>query len=1377
MKSHFLLLTLFFFTCLPLSAQERQRQFQYFGLDEGLSSRIIFTLIQDPKGFIWIGTDYGLNRFDGQEFRVYTKEKHGLNDNRVRKITADTTGNIWLSATLISATIQGASGIDIFNPITEKATPLLEWIENPEILAQKQALEVFSGKEGQLFIATTLGEIYKVVGRKLSFYCKTPTEKAIGFLEQDDTGIWVSTRQAIYYIDAKEQIKVEKRIEGLEKYLQPYLLAQVNSDYIDYTIGPRHRQVSRLPHEVRRLYKNGIDSLLFRVDASYIFLSANSERKIAGVIDEKSLEYGILSYQKDSKGDFNGWGIKLQAAYQEFATLHDRQGGFWFDDFPNGLARVELAEKYFKNYLGKDLLSKPAPMEARGVVQNSLGMVFVAISPTKSIMAFDPTEAVDAIPTEIALPKKRFLGMFIRGDELFAGTSEGEILVYNMKTHKQVREFSYNVSLQYPDIDFRHWSLYQDKQQIIWAGHQQGLSFFETKSGKLHVYENLNGFNSLKNATVYHFHENDIGLWLATSEGLYLLDKDKGITAWFHKEDTENHLPHNEILHLHQDADGYFWLATKGGGLIKWHPETHDYEQFTIEEGLSHNIVYAVYGDNYNNLWLSSNRGIMRFNKETKLVSTYLLYDGIAQEEFNRISHYQAPDGRIYFGHLDGVTTFYPKNFWQLTDSSLSQMPKIIKFSKQNSFTGKWDNLTLDLLTNQQITLEPNDLGFSLQFTSLDFENLKKQQYAYMIEGFDKGWIYLPTGNFRINKLPYGDFRLLLKYQNSHGRWSKINAIPVEVTAPFYFQTWFLLLAIIILISLVLLFVKWRTYRLKEAQKKLVLEVEKRTRQIEKDKQIILSQKEELTQLDKLKSKFFSNISHELRTPLSLILGPAKYAQAMYDKLKPQAIIDYFRMIEQHGNDLLHLVEELLDLTRLEEDKISINVSANNLQEFIYRIWSSFQTDAQYLGIRYELQNWEGNEMLLLDVQKTKKIINNLISNALKFTPKGGAIHVAVFQNQSGNIQIDIADTGRGIHQADLPHLFERFYQSRQVDASELGGMGIGLALAKELAEVMEGALQVSSKLGEGSTFSLTFPLEYAESIPDLTQSDENIEINPVSIANEMPQLTDLEISVHILVVEDNLSMQQFIVGLLESEYKITKVNNGKEAQKLLLSGTYQDISLIISDVMMPEMDGFAFLKWLKKADDWRAIPFIMLTAKTAEEDKIQALTIGVDDYLTKPFSHLELKARIHNLLANMKARHKWFLQEQQVITHIPYLENEEENIEESSTITEGDLHWIAAVANTLRQQLADSSFSLQHVAKAYQLSERQFQRKVKKITGLTPVKYKQEVQLHISLQLLEKRAYKSLAEVSSAVGFHTPRYFVKLFFERFGKNPNDYFA
>ena len=585
-------------------------------------------------------------------------------------------------------------------------------------------------------------------------------------------------------------------------------------------------------------------------------------------------------------------------------------------------------------------------------------------------------------------------------------------------------------------------------------------------------------------------------------------------------------------------------------------------------------------------------------------------------------------------------------------------------------------------------------------------------------------------------------------------------------------------IAAILVLMIGLALASYRAFRQKQKANQLLADQNEEIRQqhaaTAKAKKYIEEHAERLRALDKLKTRFFANVSHELRTPLTLILGPLQ--RLLIHQQFDNPIKKDLAVMQRNGKKLLELVEEILDISKLEANKLELNLEPSHLSSFVRRVFTNFESQASYLGIKYHLieQIPEGYHALI-DKNRVEKILNNLLANAMKFTAKNGAIMMTA-QLVGQQFTIEIKDTGEGISAEDLPHVFDRYFQTKKTNAKAVGGTGIGLALSKELAELMGGRLKATSTLGKGSAFILTIPVKSAEIAEAELERLPEPEVNTEEWLAENNSSSLLNQDHCLLIVEDNPDMQQYIASLLEEKYKYILAKDGREALELLAVHGNK-INLIISDVMMPRMDGLEFLKAVKQTDSYKGLPFIMLTALAAQEDKLKALTIGVDDYLIKPFFQTELLARVQNLLANYESRKSW--KEEVAIETDEFKDAEipvhEHELDQDEGLSDLDQTWIAEVEQEIRESIHKVDFSINMLAEHMNISTRQFQRKLKKVTGLTPVKYQQEVRLQIAREQLEGGDPSSVKEVAYRVGFQKVSYFSKLYLNRFGKRPSDY--
>ena len=529
----------------------------------------------------------------------------------------------------------------------------------------------------------------------------------------------------------------------------------------------------------------------------------------------------------------------------------------------------------------------------------------------------------------------------------------------------------------------------------------------------------------------------------------------------------------------------------------------------------------------------------------------------------------------------------------------------------------------------------------------------------------------------------------------------------------------------------------------------------KKKKELEQSNAVIKEQARRLENLDAAKSRLFANVSHELRTPLTLILGP------LDSVLKSGRLTDrnrsFVKSARHSARDLLKLTNSILDLSKAEHGALKIHEKPEMLYPLLQRFAAGFESGMQYAGIDFNFVYEAEKELCLqLDREKLEVIVNNLLSNALKFTPAGGKVTLYA-TNLGSEIQIKVTDTGRGIHAADLPHVFDRFYQSENKNAPVEGGTGIGLSLTKNLTELLRGNIRVESKAGEGSTFTVTLPKKETTALPDPL----SVEIPEIALGTSVvadTHLTDTSNLPVILIAEDNRGLQDYLRTLLQPNYRLLIADNGQAALDKL--SEIEPPALIISDVMMPIKDGFTFLREVKASDKFRHIPMMMLTARADMQDKLKALRIGIDDYLLKPFVEEELLVRIENLLQNRAGRRP------DTIT--------ESDVPAQDTMSEADRAWLEEFENYVSENLNDSLLTVPNLADRYALSESSLRRRLKGLTGLSPVKYMQEMRLATARSYLERGTYDSIALTAEKVGYRDARTFARLYKKRYGKLPSE---
>lgn len=1359
-----------------MQGQEYIAQVKYFGLEDGLSHRDVQCIHQDRQGFIWIGTNYGLNRFDGYDFQWFTKEKNGLQSNIISHILEDEDGWMWLIHTK-SRAFPSPLSIDLFNPLTEEVLSLEERFGKALPFELRDVSSFAASPDGRIAFVTT--------GKKLILYSH---EK--GF-ETADLDIYpfslalFSERNTIFGYASKNDPSLKDVLAEID--LNGKIRNRYEHDFpfqYNYIGGmDQNGDLWYLLKHWDRRWETDQKGKIFKIDAQ------GNEREFQLTqtllppgsvnldIPAYSNEYGFWISPNDGfywlfgRHSFqvfhpaSGWYSELISSYEGLAhpnvVFFDNMDKAWVGtEF--GLYVIELNKNPFLTIAHQSADEKQSAF--RGITEDPGHTLWACIDRGLGwIGRFRPKgrhferEITERENSEWGRGYKYGIFTDSKGFVWF-GSGEDEVITRYNPADDTYRVIPNALARKTDENKVNIWSFFEDRQGRIWFGTDAGVIGYVDEKLMVSTLDELEGVNP-KGGCIYQFLEDKNGrVWVATDNGLFTLHpKQNKVSAYrrggllFLREG---------VFHIHEDDDGSLWLGTSGLGLIHWYPDTGKYQQYTKADGLSNNTIYAVYEDEHDNLWMSSDYGIIRFGKNTHRVTAYLEKDGIAHREFNRISHFKGEDGMIYFGGLNGITAFYPKDLEG--EAKNVGIPLVLTgFQQFDDRQNELIDKTIALRVSNTITLAPNDHFFRVEFALLNFIETENIQYAYKIDGVDTDWTYQMENSIRFSRLPFGGHILRIKGQAPNGQWSENElAIKVLVLKPFYLQTWFLIFFFLAIPVFALSFYRWRVWTLQKNHQHLEAEVLRQTGTIRK-------QAEELRELDKIKSRFFANVSHELRTPLTLILGPVNTLMKSQE-WSPKSI-GLLRTVHSNAQDLLKLVSSILDLSKMEAGKLEMNEQPQALFHFLRRLVSNFESHAQQKGIDFLFEyRAEKNLQLLLDKEKLETILNNFLSNAFKFTPGKGAIHVQA-DDLGHSIRISVSDTGRGIHPGDLPFIFDRFFQSRATDMPTEGGTGIGLALSQELARLMGGSIQVESELGKGSSFRFEFPRKevMGSMIVPETEITQSL---PSEMLNGSYEQHSLENGC-ILIVEDNNTLGAYLQSILSADYNVTLTQNGAEALEVLPELSACGIwkkngGVVLSDIMMPVMDGFQLLERLKSDPCFAHIPVIMLTARADMQDKLHALRTGVDDYLLKPFAEDELKVRISNLLGHYRQR--WALSGE--------MEGAGPGEDEPGlpSIAPDDLLWLERLESEVRESVQDDRLTVQLIASKVFLSERQLHRRLKAITGLSPNEYLREIRLQEARRLLEGRLVRSVKEAAFRVCFRDEKYFAQIFKARFGKNPSE---
>jgi signal transduction histidine kinase/DNA-binding response OmpR family regulator/ligand-binding sensor domain-containing protein len=1324
----------------PSHAQEYLANVRQFTTAEGLSNDQVLSLLQDKEGFIWVGTKYGLNRFDGHEFRTFTKESHGLQSNVINQLIEGPGGYIWIIRSQESYGKYDYYSIDLLDPAGETVDPWEKRFPSlPFSLDQVKRIHdvpggiLFRVKEQGFYLLDNSDNSFKTVRLPADFQFISAPEKGHFFGQSE--GAYIT-----FDLDAKEvrsfRLKDSLVIEGMVPDHEGNYWCLAGRKFMEFNTV----RLSKL----LKVDRNGNYTEEDQLDHSSMdifFTAYRNGHSLLFIHPEEIREYDL---DKD-RVLTNRNVLESRSIAAPAALLVDQNDALWIGDY-FGLRVFSLELSRFSTYL-KD---QEEPLSARGMTLKGNELIYTyPASPhfldlnTGRIKSIEEDKGIMKLPAPFSVLRMENDHLVFGGKQLIEVDDQ-----YRIQKASDLSELGGN----------RIWSFTRDREGRYWIGF--GNEHIVVLEPDLESYRlaSHNGNEDVGKATKWHFYEDGNYIWIAAQNGLYLVHKEKGVIAQFGANAEEDHyLPAIIFHYIHKDRNGLYWLATGDGGLIRFSynpddPGSLSYKQYKKKDGLPSQELYAILEDEKGGFWISTANGLVHFHPETEEVFVFYDEQGITHNEFNRLSYYQHTDGRIFYGGLNGVTAFDPKDFY---GQGNYEVPLKVSAASLFSFgSDSLENIQPRLLEDGQLRLRPRDNFLTIKFSLQDYFYSNQVQYSYRISGVRDQWTPMADNTLQLSGLPYGSHRLEVR---ARGRMNKVSSSVLQmeliVLRPFYLRWWFIALTLLTVAISVWQYTSWRNQSLVRRKQALERIVAERTKKIQEDKQLIEEQAKQLRELDEMKSQFFENVSHELRTPLTLILGPLEKVLKR-NKLENRDFT-LLSLMKDNAKSLHKRINELLDLSRIDAVRMTLHPEPVALYSFVKNILAQFEGGAKLRSVQLLFEYKLDRDLwVVLDPDKVEKVLYNLLSNAIKFTPGEGEVKL-IGESEAGQLVFRVSDTGIGMAEADLPRIFERFHRAKTDEHYE--GTGIGLSLCKELTELMGGQIVVSSVQGAGSVFEVKLPLQETFEQPTALVTD--------GVATDISDLSEEVSDISgdpVLVVEDNPSLREYLRLTLE-DFHVKTAGHGQEALNILEEG-FQP-ALIITDIMMPVMDGMELLKTIREKDAYRTMPVIMLTAKTGSTDKVEALRVGVDDYLVKPFVEEELIARVKAVIRNSRQRMKTNSSASGGVS-----------LEESApVISKADLKWLEEVEKMIMAHVGDKMFGIDQLAEELQMSTRRVQQKVKAITGMTPKQYQREIQLASARRLLEAGDFQSVAEVSRQMGFSDAHYFSKLYEKRFGKRPSEY--
>lgn len=1055
------------FLSLVSWGQESQVEVQSLSVEDGLSNRWVNSITQTQDGYIWIGTNYGLNRYDGQEFKQYTSYSHQLQNDNVNRVHATSDDLLWLfygnkSMGLDVVPNWLVRGIDLLDQKTDKLTPFENLFPNAGF-SVKELAGTYLDEKAHLWLWTKKGKVYKYDGELKEIYRLEKEGRINALLKGRDGNLYVINDKNLLNVDPSGEILWKEKLSFLSEYLYEDKEGILWITEL-FELGESTSEEGAVKNTKRSPFlhykKRGlpIEQYTFDLDQGAILNNKKDNYYTRADFDKAdriwAFEFGNIElidpvnnwiYNFTEKQGLEPIGITTTCSFFD-------QNNVAFLGTDDGFYIINVEQNEITSIF-KDI---PENISARAILDYSADTLLICTY-GNTYWYHKKTGALSPLP-------------LLKGGSRFGGLidSRGRVLLGTHGPYIEELELSKNKISRY---DFKYpkeivpaaRKLFEDKQtKRIWVGLNKGLAYLEEEEKKLIDFEPGADFLDFNDHGVQCFYQKEKDLWLGTSNGLFLYQEGKGLVKKYMD------FPNTNINYIHEDKEGIFWLSTLGGGLLRWDRGKEEVIQFTTNDGLSNNVIYASIEDQKGRLWLPSNIGLMCFDKQQFTTITYYPSDGLPQEEFNNVSYCQTREGLFYFGGIKGVVGFDPENL--IFEKSKAVNLVITAFSKNDPETGRLVSALEDLRASETITINPNENAFVLNFAMLHFRGARQIKYRYKIEGIDSDWIFTDENAIRINRLPYGEYTLKLKGQGG-GQWSSQELIiPIKVIKPYYKKVWFYLLLLLGLGSLIFLFVQWRIRFLQKEKEQLELEVQKRTEQINE-------QNQKLEALNATKDQFFGILAHDLRGPMLSFRGLSGKIRYLVEHNKEDRIGELSASVEMAYSKLENLLDNLLNWALMQKGALPYSPQEINLREAVEEVIELFEETASINNITL-INEVSSKTLVFADANGLSSIIRNLVNNAIKFSGSGTSIIISSRKNKE-KVICSVEDQGIGMSPEELKTLFDFNMQKRKIRKSgSKKGTGLGLVLCKELIDLHNGELEVESKEGKGTSILFSLPHE-----------------------------------------------------------------------------------------------------------------------------------------------------------------------------------------------------------------------------------------------------------------------------------------------------------
>jgi len=1280
----------------------------------GLSENNVKSIVQDRWGLIWLGTKNGLDRYDGRQLKHYDVTDHVANreNHNISALMEDNKGQLWVGTD---------KGVFVFNPIIETFTSFdVASQDNKQI--RNWIAEIKQDQNGRIWIVSPIEGVfrYDVEHKTLQRYATRRQTDDATFDPQSmcirpDGEVWIGTAgQGLFLLD-QQTGRMKQFLEGLLGQ-DIYRLANYG-DWI--LVGEHEGQLKKFNPQTGELKTVEAQNVHYKIIRAIDYYNDN-----VYVATQDGL-YIINERQHSEQRLCEGGIIPNTLSDNMLYTLYrDRDGGLWIGTMQSGVNYMPPRGIHFYSYIPTGLPGSLSNKHIREMQCDNNGDIWISME-EGNINVFHPDlQTFEKLATPQYKGGTNRLALMVDGDNVWSGLFKNGLDIINVKTRRMTHYSPEQLGLQ---GEGSVYALFKDRDANVWLGTAKGIYI---RSNDMR----FNKVTAIPDVFAQDIVQDLLGdIWVSTiGSGVFRYDVRSGRTQQY-VSDT-NSISSNDVSSISIDHEGRLWFSTDRGGISSYNPSTQKWQSWSRSDGLPDDVTYKVLEDSLHRQWFGTNHGLVCGNLDEGITLVYPNSNGLPGNQYNYKSAAIGADGTFYFGGTQGIVAFNP--MLAGNDRQGKVLITNLRVDRLDILPGESDILETNIIEAKEIHLPYDFSSFSLSVSSLNYRGVEGDSYEYQLSGVDNTWILVRNNDEDISfsRLQPGTYTFRVRPAGG----DEITELRVIVAYP-----WWLSPIMKVVYFVLLSMIAYAVYR--------ILQQRQRQRERERHERFMEEKDKELLQS---KIKFFTDITHEIRTPLTLINGSV---ENMNEQQVDSPVLQRdIKAVGKNTKRLLNLINQLLDFRKVESNSVNLSFVNINLNDMLTSIVERFEPAIGRMNKTISLDIETEEIILQADSEAMTKIISNLLNNARKYSES--FIQVGV-HTEGGQLHIHVISDGVKIPADKAEYIFKPF---TQLDGThQQSGSGLGLPMARSLAEMHGGTLSLNVR-SEYNDFVLILPLQqnHVIEIHDPVVSsgpsddailDSMVDDGSTSISNNPHEYT-------ILVVEDNEEVMQMIVEGLSSHYQVIMAKNGVQG----LAKAHRDhVDLVVSDIMMPEMDGLEMCRRLKEDMETSHIPVVMLTARQTLDNRLEGLRAGADAYIEKPFSFAHLLTQIETLLQNR-------LRERESFVKRPYLPVQ------SSGISKVEEQFISQITEKIIKNIRQSEFNVEQLAAEMCMSRSSLHRKIKEVSDMTPIDFIRLIRLKKAAELIREKGYRS-NEVCEMVGISSPSYFIKLFQKQFGMTPKEF--